>query len=420
MNSIRKSTVHSLCLICILSLLNSCLNQEQIPFKNIPHIQYFNLKGKVAEVQVESFQCGILPEGYASPNILNMQNLSPIGNAVLLTNYIHKNEIDIFSIPIEKFRKLGNDVMISPMLSNISYSFDDKGYISDFSLYWKDKKIRTVECEYDNNKFPNSITQYELYSAMWNMIGFCEYHENMDTVQDLFQYDKSMITKFRTIKTSDSIQTIKTIYTFEKIGENKTLEKICYGNKYVDSAYILNDKNRNIFKIDYFQDATRFMNKKQAEATMFLENNIVYKVLPGISNKVFDNSHRLIEDENYSYTYDRNGLYKTIYDKKNDILSTVSYELDSQGNWIKMEIIPDRSDFDKKNRELEDLDKEFNYNIERYNRYENMTYPPIETMNLIVKNLEKINLRVKLLNEEISDMIKHLGKITIKRNILYY
>ena len=77
---------------------------------------------------------------------------------------------------------------------------------------------------------------------MWNMNGFCEYHENMDTVQDLFQYDKSMITKFRTIKTSDSIQTIKTIYTFEKIGENKTLERICYGNKYIDSAYILNDK----------------------------------------------------------------------------------------------------------------------------------------------------------------------------------
>ncbi len=316
------------------------------------------------------------------------------------------------------------------MLSNISLSFNDQGYMSEFSLFWKEKKIRTHKYEYNENNFPQNMNQYTLFSALWGIDkddwskSYYEYHEIKDTLQETFQYYGSTITKFSTIKEPDTIfSNRKIIYRFEKRGKSKTLETIEKNLNniiYIDSAYIWSNKHDDIFKIEYFQDSAQFKNNKKGEATMYLENNIVYKVLPGISNKVFDNFYRLIEDENYKYTYDRNGLYKTIYDKKNDILSTVSYEFDSRDNWTKMEITPTRYKMDQLYDKLDNLLDENRSYRKRFEEYNRMSYPPIDKMEHILNMLKDNNQNIEDVNFLINLSKDQFSKIIVLRNILYY
>ena len=196
--------------------------------------------------------------------------------------------------------------------------------------------------------------------------------------------------------------------------------RIYYGDEYIDSAYIFQDKNQNVYKIEYFQTLSR-SSKKQEKYTLFLKDNIIYKILPFYENTdLYDSKNRLIEDIQYKYTYNSNGLYQTIYEKSKDILSTVSYEMDEYGNWTKMEITPARRKADKLYSLLKELSEDNKRLQKEFESYDKMSYPPLARMEDILENLQKNTNTIKNIETTMKQCEQSFSKIIVSRNITYY
>lgn len=88
-NSLREHFTYGLCLIALISL-SSCEKNNQIPFKNIPHKEYFDLKGPVKEVQVDGYICNISEKGFDSPETLDMRTYLPVNDMLFSRCYFGK------------------------------------------------------------------------------------------------------------------------------------------------------------------------------------------------------------------------------------------------------------------------------------------------------------------------------------------
>lgn len=197
------------------------------------------------------------------------------------------------------------------------------------------------------------------------------------------------------------------------------IERIYYGDDYVDSAYIFQDKNKDVYKIEHFLTISR-SSKEQEQRTMFLKDNMVYKKLPDNDTNLYDEENRLIEDTQYKYTYNSNGLYQTIYEKREDILSTVSYEMDEYGNWTKMEITPARRKADKLYSLLKKLSEDNKRLQKEFESYDKMSYPPLARMEDILENLQKNTNTIKDIETIMKLCEQSFSKIIVSRNITYY
>lgn len=419
-NSLREHFTYGLCLIALISL-SSCEKNNQIPFKNIPHKEYFDLKGPVKEVQVDGYICNVSENGFDSPETLNMKKYLPVNNILDLRYYWGKNGIDICSTPIDTYQDL---YIFSSEISNVCYSFTEQGYLSSMDLFWRDKRLKTLKCTFNKDNLLKQMTQYEFYKVIWDLRNLGKvvdkYIEQKDTVENTYLYNESQILQTQIKRTADSTRIYKNSYTFEQKDKEKIIERIYYGDEYIDSAYIFQDKNKNVYKIEYFQTLSR-SSKKQEKYTLFLKDNIIYKILPFYGNAdLYDSKNKLIEDIQYKYTYNSNGLYQTIYEKSEDILSTVSYEMDEYGNWTKMEITPARRKADKLYSLLKELSED-NKRLQReFESYDKMSYPPLARMEDILENLQKNTKTIKDIKTIMKLCEQSFSKIIISRNITYY
>lgn len=407
-----------LCFFLIaLFLLSSCEENIQIPFKNIPHKEYFDLKGRVKEVQVDGYICNISENGFDSPTTLNIRNYHPVNDILFSRCYFGQNKIDICSTPVETYQDL---YLFSLAISNISYSFTEQGYLSNVDLFWKDKRIKTLKCTFNRENTLSQIIKYEPFTVVYDLEkkGY-ECIEQKDTIENTYLYDGFRILQTQVKRKPDSTRIYKTSYIFEQKDKDKVIERIYYGDDSVDSAYIFQDKNKNVYKIEYFVTQSR-SSKEQNKITMFLKDNMVYKVLPYNDTNLYDGENRLIEDTQYKYTYNSNGLYQTIYEKSEDILSTVSYEMDEYGNWTKMEITPARRKADKLYSLLKELSED-NKRLQReFESYDKMSYPPLARMEDILENLQKNTKTIKDIKTIMKLCEQSFSKIIISRNITYY
>lgn len=419
-NSLREHFTYGLCLIALISL-SSCEKNNQIPFKNIPHKEYFDLKGPVKEVQVDGYICNVSENGFDSPETLNMKKYLPVNNILDLRYYWGKNGIDICSTPIDTYQDL---YIFSSEISNVCYSFTEQGYLSSMDLFWKDKRLKTLKCTFNKDNLLKQMTQYEFYKVIWDLRNLGKvvdkYIEQKDTVENTYLYNKSQILQTQIKRTADSTRIYKNSYAFEQKDKEKIIERIYYGDEYIDSAYIFQDKNQNVYKIEYFQTLSR-SSKKQEKYTLFLKDNIIYKILPFYENTdLYDSKNRLIEDIQYKYTYNSNGLYQTIYEKSKDILSTVSYEMDEYGNWTKMEITPARRKADKLYSLLKELSEDNKRLQKEFESYDKMSYPPLARMEDILENLQKNTNTIKNIETTMKQCEQSFSKIIVSRNITYY
>ena len=419
-NSLREHFTYGLCLIALISL-SSCEKNNQIPFKNIPHKEYFDLKGPVKEVQVDGYICNVSENGFDSPETLNMKKYLPVNNILDLRYYWGKNGIDICSTPIDTYQDL---YIFSSEISNVCYSFTEQGYLSSMDLFWKDKRLKTLKCTFNKDNLLKQMTQYEFYKVIWDLSNLGKvvdkYIEQKDTVENTYLYNKSQILQTQIKRTTDSTRIYKNSYAFEQKDKEKIIERIYYGDEYIDSAYIFQDKNQNVYKIEYFQTLSR-SSKKQEKYTLFLKDNIIYKILPFYENTdLYDSKNRLIEDIQYKYTYNSNGLYQTIYEKSKDILSTVSYEMDEYGNWTKMEITPARRKADKLYSLLKELSEDNKRLQKEFESYDKMSYPPLARMEDILENLQKNTNTIKNIETTMKQCEQSFSKIIVSRNITYY
>ena len=419
-NSLREHFTYGLCLIALISL-SSCEKNNQIPFKNIPHKEYFDLKGPVKEVQVDGYICNVSENGFDSPETLNMKKYLPVNNILDLRYYWGKNGIDICSTPIDTYQDL---YIFSSEISNVCYSFTEQGYLSSMDLFWKDKRLKTLKCTFNKDNLLKQMTQYEFYKVIWDLSNLGKvvdkYIEQKDTVENTYLYNKSQILQTQIKRTTDSTRIYKNSYAKKKKDKEKIIERIYYGDEYIDSAYIFQDKNQNVYKIEYFQTLSR-SSKKQEKYTLFLKDNIIYKILPFYENTdLYDSKNRLIEDIQYKYTYNSNGLYQTIYEKSKDILSTVSYEMDEYGNWTKMEITPARRKADKLYSLLKELSEDNKRLQKEFESYDKMSYPPLARMEDILENLQKNTNTIKNIETTMKQCEQSFSKIIVSRNITYY
>ena len=419
-NSLREHFTYGLCLIALISL-SSCEKNNQIPFKNIPHKEYFDLKGPVKEVQVDGYICNVSENGFDSPETLNMKKYLPVNNILDLRYYWGKNGIDICSTPIDTYQDL---YIFSSEISNVCYSFTEQGYLSSMDLFWKDKRLKTLKCTFNKDNLLKQMTQYEFYKVIWDLRNLGKvvdkYIEQKDTVENTYLYNKSQILQTQIKRTTDSTRIYKNSYAFEQKDKEKIIERIYYGDEYIDSAYIFQDKNQNVYKIEYFQTLSR-SSKKQEKYTLFLKDNIIYKILPFYENTdLYDSKNRLIEDIQYKYTYNSNGLYQTIYEKSKDILNTVSYEMDEYGNSTKMEITPARRKADKLYSLLKELSEDNKRLQKEFESYDKMSYPPLARMEDILENLQKNTNTIKNIETTMKQCEQSFSKIIVSRNITYY
>lgn len=291
-------------------------------------------------------------------------------------------------------------------------------------LFWKDKRLKTLKCTFNKDNLLKQMTQYEFYKVIWDLRNLGKvvdkYIEQKDTVENTYLYNKSQILQTQIKRTTDSTRIYKNSYAFEQKDKEKIIERIYYGDEYIDSAYIFQDKNQNVYKIEYFQTLSR-SSKKQEKYTLFLKDNIIYKILPFYENTdLYDSKNRLIEDIQYKYTYNSNGLYQTIYEKSKDILSTVSYEMDEYGNWTKMEITPARRKADKLYSLLKELSEDNKRLQKEFESYDKMSYPPLARMEDILENLQKNTNTIKNIKTTMKQCEQSFSKIIVSRNITYY
>lgn len=407
-----------LCFFLIaLFLLSSCEKNNQIPFKNIPHKEYFDLKGPVKEVQVDGYICNISEKGFDSPETLDMRTYLPVNDMLFSRCYFGKNGIDICSTPVETYQDL---YLFSLAISNISYSFTEQGYLSNVDLFWKDKRIKALKCTFNRENIISQMIRYESFTIVYDPDkNEWECIEQKDTIENTYLYDGFRILQTQIKRRSDSTRIYKTSYIFEQKDSDKVIERIYYGDDYVDSAYIFQDKNKDVYKIEHFLTISR-SSKEQEQRTMFLKDNMVYKKLPDNDTNLYDEENRLIEDTQYKYTYNSNGLYQTIYEKREDILSTVSYEMDEYGNWTKMEITPARRKADKLYSLLKKLSEDNKRLQKEFESYDKMSYPPLARMEDILENLQKNTNTIKDIETIMKLCEQSFSKIIVSRNITYY
>lgn len=403
----------------------SCIHHNDIPFKTISHLKYFNLNGEVSEMQISIYTSNILEEGYASETISNMQQFPFISKPLLFQNiYTQQGNIDVYFKPMHLISTM-NIYYMSPKVSTISYSFNKEGFVTDATSFWEDKRLKSIKCEYNEMNQPKEIEFHNHTIALFSMNGEIDFSPNGDIIERSYAYDKSKIVETYKEIEKDSVSVGKRIYQFSDIANNRVLEKIT-DEESVDSALIfLDEKTNDIYKIEYYESLPNTRNM-----TMLLSNNRVYKILPNDYRElVFDNLLRILEDKSFKYSYDSHSPLelKSIYIKELDLNLEISCKYDHKGNWIEMKILPDRSEYDYLTMRINKISNEIDYLRKDFEKYKNESYVMRKDYHQILEEMEIDAEKINLLYKEGANLIEDrnelkalLKKVIVKRNIMYY
>lgn len=416
-------------------LLSCSKKNKYIPFENIPHTQYLDLKGNICDIQMSFYKEDICEQGYYNPVITNLKGdlfpgaFNPI-YMMLFYNVIseYREDVDIFYSPIRAIQRISNGYS-SPYIHNIVYTFNKDGYIENFSLHADNKKFAYVNIQYNKKMLINNIEimqpNPDIYFSIMGKKKF-PYEKGSLYLYEYSYFDNDSIFQMkRELKLENNLNIITDNYCYKPKDEN-AVEVIHSRGKTADSSYIFFDKKQHPIKI---------VNSK---GSALVKNNMIYNSVVDESystntyiKEEFDRERRLVKDQYlWEIKYDSinnriNELRSlSIYDSHgNPMICKVLYTDDERGNWIIMKIIPDRSFFDnleaKKKRlvcEMREIQEKMTYNSDL-----------IYFSDKLMKEYQDLKRQYEnVLNgyygEYISDTyVRKMSSIfTIKRSISYY
>lgn len=417
---------------CMLSFLVifmfSCTEQKiSIPFTNVPHTQYLKLRGTVPEIQIKAYNCNITDSGYGKPRTTDLKScLYPQCNPCfdfmfqdLVFSY--KDDIDIYYQPIESIKNMFGSIFD---ITDLSYTFNKNGFITNISSYYMDNKIGNMQIKYNEDNMVNNIN-YNLPSINFSKKGV--------------QYNKGTIVNNDYIYNSDSIRKIQQnispdkdtsifVDTYKYINKDDFIKGLFISELKTDSFHIFinnNKVNKVICYIDSFsyKRGDNLSHIDRSEQTVFIANDKVYSIFPKNDN-LLDNLHRIENSQSNIIKYNDFIFY---YNKTDDRITnitnshtsiqyTISYINDKRGNWIKMTITTSRETYER----ILYLKKEL-INIKQ----EYQSWSSADGEFKLYKILDRfIEVKKELDNNYKSDVIENIEKISnkiiIERNIFYY
>lgn len=152
-------------MIVLIMLLSCDKENKHIPFKNIPHTHYFDLKGNVFDIQISFSKEIINEQGYYNPVSTNLKDTPFMGefNPVykmlfygIISDY--REDVDIFYPPIKAIQMVDAS---SPYIHNITYTFNKEGYIENFSLLMDNKQFAYVNIQYNKNLLVGKVEKLQ-------------------------------------------------------------------------------------------------------------------------------------------------------------------------------------------------------------------------------------------------------------------
>ena len=419
----------------IVILMFSCTEQDiLIPFSNIPHTQYFDLQGTVSEMQIKAYTCDITASGYGEPQLANLKAcLYPDCNpcfSLLFQDLIlsYKDDIDIYFHPIKEINGMLGSVY---NITDLSYSFNRNGFITDLSTYYRKDKIANIQIGYNTNDVVKNIN-YNLPSTTFSKDGGYQYDEGYKVYKN-YTYRTDTI-RLKTMNVSSDKDTSIYESKYKYINKGDFVEGFYFNEHKTDSFYIFynsyKDANKVICYIDSFsyQRGNKLEHIDRFEQTIYIDNNKVSSILPdrrylkGVYYVENSQSREIKYNDFIFYCNKTNNRFSEIINSHIPITYDVSYINDKRGNWIKMIITPSRKLYDRLfhlGNELVELEKD--YQSWSPNKGEN----EIASINELTRIFERYNSIKKELNDNYSSyIIDNIGRISnkviIERNILYF
>lgn len=403
-----KKIIFILSVLCLLG----CKQEVRLSQEN--HLQLFNLKGNVKQVNYnyilnEITDITYKPVGKANPRFLDLGSLrdTDISHTRALSNFDYYYSglfFDSFNISVSE---IIDKSYHADRCDNYEIKFNEDGFITNFKGFKDNSLIMNITLKYEDNKLV-SIKRRE-YSESKEIYNYdIEYEYN----------DYNLIAKKKQ-KYLDGY-TFNSIfeYTFNKnknefsVVENKTEISDKKNKTSVSKYYLILDKENNIQEILYEKDnkSVKFINNKIKKITEFNKNNeLTFNIELNYSNdKISDVKKTKYGKLNeISFEYEENGNLNNIDcndETKKDYINNLkfNYEFDELKNWTKQSYSIDRTRYDNY---LQYLKKREKYSNDYYELY---GYSPFSFQEDVDAEIER-----KLLS-------KYSSKIDVERRIIYY
>lgn len=398
----------------ILSVLCLLGCKQEVRLSQENHLQLFNLKGNVKQVNYnyilnEITDITYKPVGKANPRFLDLGSLrdTDISHTRALSNFDYYYSglfFDSFNISVSE---IIDKSYHADRCDNYEIKFNEDGFITNFKGFKDNSLIMNITLKYEDNKLV-SIKRRE-YSESKEIYNYdIEYEYN----------DYNLIAKKKQ-KYLDGY-TFNSIfeYTFNKnknefsVVENKTEISDKKNKTSVSKYYLILDKENNIQEILYEKDnkSVKFINNKIKKITEFNKNNeLTFNIELNYSNdKISDVKKTKYGKLNeISFEYEENGNLNNIDcndETKKDYINNLkfNYEFDELKNWTKQSYSIDRTRYDNY---LQYLKKREKYSNDYYELY---GYSPFSFQEDVDAEIER-----KLLS-------KYSSKIDVERRIIYY
>ena len=206
-------------------------------------------------------------------------------------------------------------------ITDLSYTFNKNGFITNISSYYMDNKIGNMQIKYNEDNMVNNIN-YNLPSINFSKKGV--------------QYNKGTIVNNDYIYNSDSIRKIQQnispykdtstfVDTYKYINKGDFIKGLFISELKTDSFHIFinnNKVNKVICYIDSFsyKRGDNLSHIDRSEQTVFIANDKVYSILPKNDN-LLDNLHRIENSQSNIIKYNDFIFY---YNKTDDRITNIT------------------------------------------------------------------------------------------------
>mgnify|MGYP001777609100 CR=1 FL=1 len=418
--------------------LASCAKKEDYaPFENILNTSYLKLNGPVKSVEISFAKAEIKEKeyggGYYEETSATLTNFNFHGvkteslwgkrcGFYPLYEMFYDNvsnsgraDIDIYFKPIQYIKQIMQD---SPYAQKVQFNFTPSSFID--SVIWKsnNKISAIVNIDYEKNMFIRQVKAEQFFglSSDPNKPLYREF-----TFNDFYKYDYTKKGNYLIVNEQCNSQADYHVNTRTYIIQNKNIKTVLNDSTYYLTSY----QNGKPLKTEYYKNgekaaATSFINgialdscyvKNPLPYADYNERNISYNK-DGVITK-YDNiaiDYNLVDGR---IEHIRDSIFYNWYDEHNFCMHCqVIYTDDMYGNWIRMEIIPNRSYFDQYLNELLTIKRELNI----YMHQPDMTFDKYYR-----EQLKRYNY---LISDGSYSGLKRLRtysqKFIIKREITYY
>lgn len=400
--------------------LFSC--EQKVKLNEENHLQLFNLKGKVKQINYdyllnEITDISYKPVGKANPKFYDLGCIGDIDLSYTrifsdLDFYYNHIFFESYNIVLEQ---LINKRFYENRCDSYEIKFNSNGNVTDFKGLKNDTLISNINFYYDNE---NVIKIKHFYNKKEEKL----YGKEKKILEEVteFEYGENNLISNKKFNNNNGLtSTSEYFYTLDKdkkeiiINEKEHIKFT--NNKIKNNEYkykITLDKNSKIESINYEMEnkIINFSDGKIKKITEFDKQN---KLTFNIEINYIDNNFSVVKKTYYGrlnemyFEYEENGNLKNVKcndESKKEFLNNLkfNYEYDNLKNWTKQSYSRDRSGYDNY---LVYMEKRKKYSDDFYLLH---GYSPFTFREDVDVEIEKIYKK------------KYSSKIDVNRRIIYY